>query len=809
MALLKSPEYKPLSAALLKLNCEPDELNFTDTRTVKPVDGIIGQERALKAIKLGVEIKSRGYNIFVAGLSGTGKATTVKKVLETISPDATGLNDYAYVNNFCDEDRPRLLVLQPGDAEKFKKELNSAIKFLQNNIPKVLESEPFLKKKQKLIDRFNHIQVALRSKFEERLNKESFTLGEVTVGDAPRPEIMPLIDKQPVLIQQLGDLIKEEKISDKKAEEFVAKYTGFQQELLQMFKKTMEIKRKTEKDIIALEVDSVDHLLQVTLDSIKEDFNYPVIHEHLDELRIDILENLDVFKAQTQQVPQTGEGFAVDFLKPYEVNIILDNSGITRCPVVVETSPNFSNLFGTIEKFSDGRGGWYADFTCIKSGSILNANGGYLVIHATDAFSEPGVWKTLKRVLLFGKLEIQDLAGSSQYSSTGMKPEPIDINTKVIMIGNSYIYSLLSGQEDDFNKIFKVKADFDYEMKRSEQAIGEYARMVKKLVEQESLLEFDKAAIAKIVEFGSRHAGTKNKLTTRFAYIADLAREASFWAKDNGAGVVTGYDVQQAYNAAIERHGLYESKMKEMYSTGDILVDVDGEKVGQINGLAVYGTDKFSFGKPVRITASAALGKGDIINVEREAGLSGNTHNKGLLIISGYFREMFGKRVPPTFSASIVFEQGYGMIDGDSASVTEICVLISALSGVPIKQYFAITGSVNQKGEIQPIGGVNEKIEGFYGVCREKRLTGKQGVIIPHQNVKDLMLADEVVEAVNAGNFRVYSVTTVEEALELLTGMRAKKILKDGTYDNKSIYGKVEKNLFEMKKIAGLYKNEN
>ena len=442
-----------------------------------------------------------------------------------------------------------------------------------------------------------------------------------------------------------------------------------------------------------------------------------------------------------------------------------------------------------------------ADFTKIKAGSLLRANGGYLVINAMDALSEPGVWKSLKRILLYGVLEIQDMANLYQFSPSILKPEPIEIDAKVIMIGNNYICSVLSAYEDDFNKIFKVKADFDYEMERTEHALDEYARIIKKLIQEEKLKEFDKTAIAKIVEYGARYAGEKNKLTTRFAYIADLARESNFWAHDSGEKLVTNYHVEQAYHSAKDRHGLYESKLSKMIQDGTILIDTAGTRVGTINGLAVYESGHYSFGKPTRITATVSLGTGNIINVEREAGLSGNTHNKGILIISGYFRETFGLRTPLSFTASLVFEQGYGMIDGDSASITEICALLSAISKIPIKQSLAITGSVNQKGDIQPIGGVNEKIEGFYDVCKARGLDGSHGVIIPVQNVKDLMLKDEVIQSVKKNKFHVYSISKVEEAIEILTGISAGKKSVAGKYQPNTVFGEVEKELVVMKKL--------
>lgn len=800
MALLKAPKHAELKPEDLRWTCDPKIFDFDTTKTVKPMEGIIGQERALKALRIGVDLKSPGYNIFITGLSGTGKFTTIKKVLESISINHAKLYDYAYVNNFKDEDRPILLVFDAGKAIHFKKDLNRSIKFLQEKIPQVLSIDPFLSKKKQILGEYGRTQQRMMNQFEDKLRVDGFTLGQIKVGELVRPEILAVIDNQPVFIYQLDDLIRTEKISKEKAEEITTKYAGYQEELQKLFKESLKLTQDFQEKVLQLESEYAFDIASVTIENLKKKYKDEKIRDYLDQVLKNILQNLDVFKGQKPPQEETAGGVIIDYLKEYEVNIILDNSETKEQPVIVETSPTFSNLFGTIEKYSDGRGGWFADFTKIKAGSLLRANSGYLIINAMDAFSEPGVWKSLKRVLLFGQLEIQDIANLYQFSPSILKPEPINIDTKVIMIGNNYIYSILSNYEDDFNKIFKIKADFDYEMKRNDQALNEYAMVVKKIIESEKMLEFDRNAIAKIVEYGARYAGVKDKLTTRFAYIADLTREACFWAKDSGNTSVSDYHVDEAYKAWKERHGLYESKLTELIKEGSILIDTDGERVGTINGLAVYESGLFGFGKPTRITASVSLGNGNIINVEREAGLSGNTHNKGVLIITGYFRENFGKNIPLSFTASLVFEQGYGMIDGDSASITEICALISAISGIPIKQSFAITGSVNQKGEIQPIGGVNEKIEGFFDVCVNRGLSGKHGVIIPHQNVKDLMLKKEVLDAVKSGKFHIYSVSTVEEAIELLTGVKAGKKLKSAKYEPDSVFGIVEKELSAMHK---------
>ncbi len=800
MALLKARRSNELKPEDLKWTCDADVFDFENTKNVRPIEGIVGQERALKALRLGVELKSPGYNIFITGLSGTGKFTAIKQMLESITPDCSSLNDYAYVNNFKDEDRPMLLRFPAGQANKFKTDLSRAIKFLQEKIPQILAAEPFVKQKKRVFAEYGKIQQKMMGAFEEKLKKDNFTLGQVKVGELVRPEIIPVIDKQQVFVNQLDELIHSNKITQQKAEEIVTKYSSYQDELQRVFRESLKLTQNYQEKVMKIEGEFVNEFIALTLDELKKKYKMHSVREYLSQVHESILLNLEVFKGQKPARVEADGGIIIDYLKEYELNIILDNSRTKKCPVIVETSPTYNNLFGTIEKYSDGKGGWYADFTKIKAGSLLRANGGYIIINAIDAFGEPGVWKTLKRVLLFGQLEIQDVANLYQLSPSILKPEPIDVDTKVILIGNSYIYSILSSYEEDFNKIFKVKADFDYEMKRTDSTMTEYAKLIKKLIETEKLLEFDKSAIARIIEYGARYAGEKNKLTTRFAYIADLVREACFWARDNKHKMVMSNHVDDAFNSSKERHGLYESKLSEMINDGTILIDTEGARVGTINGLAVYESGKYAFGKPTRITASVALGNGNIINVERESGLSGNTHNKGVLIISGYFRETFGSRIPLSFTASLVFEQGYGMIDGDSASITEICALLSALSNIPIKQSFAITGSVNQKGEIQPIGGVNEKIEGFFDACKLKGLTGEQGVIIPVQNVKDLMLKDEIVDAVKKNKFHLHAVSKVEEAAEILTGVRAGKKLKNRKYEPNTLFGEVEKELTVMRK---------
>jgi len=796
---IRAPKHKELLHTDLKWTCNTDCFDFDTTDSIAPIEGIVGQHRAIKALKLGIDINGPGYNVFVTGLSGTGKQTTIRKLLHEFLPKTKlKLNDYAYVNNFRDGDHPTILLFPSGQGRKFKTDMKATIKFLQENISQILEKEPFLSQRKKLLAQLGKTQQKLMGTFEKKLKKDKLTLGQIKTDEVTRPELFAVIDNQPVYIQQIEEYVTSKKITRKAADTIVQKYTEHQEELYSIFKESLKLTQNFQAKLGELELKAVNKLISAAFDDLKNKYKTKKIRKYLDKSAEHVLENLDSFKIGSTPPREDGNDFD-NFFKNYQVNLILDNTSIKEIPVIIETSPTYSNLFGAIEKVNDGSGVWHSDFTKIKAGAILSANGGFLVLNAMDAINEPGVWKTLKRVMLNGKLEIQDLSSLYQINSSTLKPEPIDINCKVIMIGNNYAYSLLSTHEDDFNKIFKIKSEFDYEMTRSESALMEYARVIKKLVANEKLLEFDKSAIGKIIEYGARYAGEQNKLTTRFAYIADLTREANFWAKDVGNKIVTRDHVIKAYDSAIERHSLYESKMKEMYENNTYMIDTEGIRIGQINGLAVYGGNFYSFGKPSRITASVGLGNGSIVNVERESGLSGNTHNKGMLIISGYFREKFGKRFPLSFTASLVFEQGYGMIDGDSASVTEVCALLSSISEIPIKQSFAITGSINQKGDIQPIGGVNEKIEGYFDICQERGLTKKQGVIIPHQNVKDLMLKEEVIEAVKSKMFHIYPIKTVDEAVELLTGIKAGKLLRNFRYQAHSVYGEVERHLREMK----------
>lgn len=808
MANSKAPAHRELKPEELRWKCNPEIFEFESTEDIEPIEGILGQERALKAIRLGVDLRSPGYNIYIAGLSGSGKATTIKKMLEKITDRCPELNDYAYVNNFKDPDQPMLLKFPKGRAKEFRQDLQSAIEILKQRIPLALESDLYLTRKKNLIDEYNQKEQELMNAFDSELRKKGFSLGQIKVGEVIRPDILPLIDGNPVPIFQIEELVNQNKLSKEQAQEIFKKYQDNQQDLQLLFKKGLKISQEFQEKLQQLERESAEVIVKGIFEGLKEKYGSNSVLNFLNQVEENILYNIQIFKGAKPLGETTQQGVEIDYFSDYDVNIILDNSETEECPVIIETNPTYVNLFGTIERVSDGHGGWYSDYTNIKAGSLLKANGGYLVLNVLHLFEEPGVWKTLKRVLTYNKLEIQESPFLFSISSSSLKPQPIDIDTKVILIGSQIIYSYLSEREYDFKKMFKVKADFDYEINRTDHNIQEYAKVIKKLIKEENLLEFDKSAIAYLMEISAIFAGRQDKLTTRFSRIADVMREANFWAKDDGQKIVIDYHVQKAYRMAKERHGMLESKITEMYKDNLILIDTQGERVGQINGLAVYDADFYSFGRPTRITATVSLGSGAIINVEREAGMSGRHYNKGVLIISGYFRETFGQDMPLSFNANLVFEQSYGMVEGDSASCTEIFALLSVLSNLPLKQSIAVTGSLNQKGDVQPIGGVNEKIEGFYDICKLQGLTGTQGVIFPVQNIRDLMLKEEVIDDVKKGTFHLYPISRVEEGIEILTGVKAGRKTARG-YEVGSVFYLVEKRIKELYEKSRQIRTQN
>jgi ATP-dependent Lon protease len=798
----KKKQFRKLKADDLMWKCPLEKLKFKTTEDVEPLDEIIGQDRAIKALKIGTELFAPGYNIFVCGLTGTGRATTIRHILKKITPKAPQAPDRCYVYNFKNPDEPKLLEFPRGQAIMFKRNMEAMIFYLRRRIPKTLEDEKYIEARNRILEKYQRKEQEIFREFQRRVEKERFAIINMQVENVVRPSLVPIVGGRPMSLDQVMNLVRSGKISEEEMQKIERKYLELQTQMQEVFKKEMLLAQEMNKELEELEKEAVRSIVDGIIEEIKERFKIPKVHAYLDDVRRSILDNLQLFKAspeQQKQIPisiEQKEEF--DPFLPYRVNVVLDNSEQKDVPVIIETTPTFSNIFGTIEKVYDARGFWRTDFTKIKGGSILKADGGYLIINARDALSEPGVWKALKRTLIYRKLEIQPMDVFFQISSISLKPEPIKINTKVIMLGDPELYNLLYEFDDDFKKIFKIKADFDFEMSLTDDAINQYSRFISKLSRDENLKAFDRDAVAAVIEFGVRHAGRRDKITSKFSTIADIIREANYWADTDGSSYVLRRHVEKAIEESIERRRLVEAKIKELIAKGIIMVDVTGSRIGQVNGLSIYEMGDYTFGRPVRITASVSMGRAGIINIERESNLSGRIHDKGVLILAGYLREKYAQDKPLTLSASICFEQSYSGIDGDSASSTELYALLSALSGLPIKQGIAVTGSVNQKGDIQPIGGVNEKIEGFFDVCKAKGLTGEQGVIIPKKNISDLMLRKDVIDAVREGMFHIYPVETVDEGIEILTGVKAGRRLPKGGFEPGTVNYLVDRRLREI-----------
>jgi len=810
MTTRPAPKPTELPAAKLKWKCELSRIPFETTAQAELREGFIGQERALRALKMGAELSAPGYNVFVCGLAGTSRGGTIARMVEELHPPTKESLDRCYVNNFKLTDRPRLLALPRGQANGFKKDMQAGIDFLRRRIPQVFEGEPFQRQKGRIVERFTVREKELMDDFTRRIAREQFALGHMQVGAVALPEIFPVLEGQMVPIEDISKMVHEGKLESPMAEDIERKYEQFRQEFTVVYRKTLTLSRELASELSYLEQEAASVLVDGVIEELKEKYAGPNIAEYLEEVRHHLLDNLDPFKEREGEgehdeetpdgLPKAQGGPERDPFRVYGVNVILAHSDEDKSPVIFETTPTYANLFGTIQRAYDTRGGWSSDFMDLRGGSLLRADGGFLIMYSLEALSEVGVWRALKRTLNHNRLEIQPLEMFYPFGGSAQKPEAIDINVKVILIGDRSLYELLYEYEEDFRKIFKVRVEFDEEMAMSDGVIAEYAGRLRALSEKENLYPFDRGAFAAMLEYGVRQAGRRNKVTARFIEIADLAREAHYNAAAAGESVVRAAHVRGALSSKMERHNLIETRIREMIQEGTLLVDVEGTRVGQVNGLSVLEIGGYSFGKPVRITATAALGKTGLINIERAANLSGRFHDKGMHIIAGFLRSLFAQDKPLSLAASICFEQSYSGVDGDSASSTEIYALTSALSGIPLRQDIAVTGSMNQQGDIQAIGGVNEKIEGFFDVCRIQGLTGTQGVMIPESNVEDLMLREDVLEAVAAGKFHLWPVAKVEQGIEILTRSTAGQRNGDGTFEAGSVFALMNERLKQMAK---------
>ena len=797
-------EFPEVPVEKLRWQCHPDELGFKTTDELASCDEIIGQERAIRSIKLGLQMKSPGYNIFVAGLTGTGKTTTIKHLLEYIDLEKKIPADLCYVYNFMHPEMPKALWLSAGHGKKLAKDIDDLIDELQDKLPQIFESEEFRNRSKTELEKLKVSSVKLFENLEKQIRKEGFAVVKIEMGAVSRPDIMPVFNGQIVTWEQLQNKVEQKELSEKDFKKLSKKHETLAVELENTLRESREIEKNIIKVLKGLELQFCLPVVKALVNDVREKYKSENLDNYFNEIYDHLLENLHRFKPgddkqQDLMIKNVFTPASDDFLE-FKVNVVVDNSKLERVPVITETEPNYRNLFGTIERVPDRNGAWRTDFTKIRGGSILRANGGYLVLDLPDVLNEPGVWNALKRTLKNRKLTVQAFDPVYMNTVSALKPEAVDIDLKVVLVGDNYLFQMLYFYDEEFKKIFKIKADFDTVMARDKTAIQNYAKFIKKIIENENLKAFTSSGVAAIIEYGVLLAGRQNKLSTRFSDIADLLREASFWASDSQSETVNHEHVEKAIAEKTYRSRMVEDKIQEMIDEGTLLIETDGAKIGEVNGLSVYDLGDYSFGRPTKITAEVSMGRAGIINIEREAELSGSTHDKGVLILAGYFRGKYAQDKPLTMTASLAFEQSYSGVDGDSASSTEIYALLSVLSSLPVTQGIAVTGSVNQKGDIQPIGGVNQKIEGFFDVCKSKGLTGRQGAIIPHQNVEDLMLKPGVVEAVKAGKFHIYPVKTIDEGIEILTGVKAGKKNKKSSFPGKTVNYLVNKRLSTLAK---------
>jgi len=801
-----------------KLRWEPEgkiKDVFRAPEKIKPTKDIVGQKRAVGALELGLRLYKTGYNIYVAGMAGTGRITTIRRALEQIEIKPPQPPDRCYVYNFVDSAQPVLLTFERGKGRAFRDDMRELVRVLKVEVPKAIEAPHIQRERELIVDRYQRQEKKLFEEFAEKLKKDGFALIQMQEGGFVAPTVFPVVGNEAVSIDYLDHLVKEGKMEADERDHKTRRYKELMAELKRVLTKARALGKEMHQALDRLIQRSASTVIDGLMDDLQSNYADEKVRKYLLRVKNHILKNVDAFagKKEHETKPEGviilgGASKQEDPFWYYEVNLLYDQAQEQpeegKVPIVEENNPSYVNMFGATE-YNIGPGNfWSTDFRHIKAGSLLKADGGFLIVNALDVLRRPMVWDQLKRVLKTEKLVIQQPESYYQFAPLTIKPEPIELTVKVIMIGPTWLYHLLYAYEEDFPKTFKVLADFDTTMGLTSETVTRYAQVLKSVCDRGKLRPFTEDGLAAMVEHGIEEAGQRDRISTRFAYVTDVLREADYWAGDEGSKRIEKSHVERALKAKRERHRLTEERVQRLIEEGVILIDSEGTRIGQINGLSVYSMGHVSFGKPSRVTATTSVGKGGIINIEREAKLSGPIHDKGMFILSGYLRHKYAQREPLNLTASICFEQSYGGIDGDSASSTEIYALLSSLSGCKVRQDLAVTGSVNQLGDIQPIGGVNEKIEGFYDVCKAQGLTGKQGVIIPVQNERHLMLRKDVVEAVRKKKFRIYSVNNIDEGIELLMGKSAGKMRKDGSYPSDSVHGLVMKRLREMNESIAL-----
>ena len=790
--------------------CDTADMDFEFTDELSPLQGIIGQGRALDAIKFGLDLEKPGYNIFVTGLTGTGRASAVKAHLESMTQQkrAQGvipsLSDWCYVNNFQDPDRPKILHLTPGAGKRLSQAMDDLLKSLRVELPKAFNSEEYTERRKELEEQGRARHQQEMRELEEEARAASFALRITQMG----ANLFPVAaDGQPISPEQFLGL-------DQAVRTSIEETRGrLMQEVQGRMENIRAIEKDTQDKAAALDQEVGESCLGELFRPLNREFEKSEdVVAFLAGVKGYSLSNLRLFSEE--DLNERGEGNQAPLQPPpkqsdpyisFKVNVMVDNSAKDQAPIVIESNPNWVNLFGAIDRRAF-MGAYFSDHTMLKPGAVHKANGGYLVLNANDLMVNPGVWEGLKRVIRNKEVRLEDPAvQSGMMTPQGLRPDSMPWNGKVVVTGDENVYRTLSTHDrDDFREMFKVKAEFDSQIDLSKESVADYCSFIHSACHDEGLLHCDRTGVARIVEFGARLAADQSKLSTRFGLVKDLLIESDYWARQDGADKVSGVHVKTAIDRKAHRLNLMEERIRDLISDGTIMVDLSGEAVGQVNGLAVYDLGDFSFGRPSRITARTYAGRSGVINIEREAQLSGRIHDKGVLILSGYLGSKFAQDMPLTLSASLSFEQSYEGVDGDSASSTELYAILSSLADAPIAQGIAVTGSVNQRGEIQPIGGVNEKVEGFFDLCRVKGLTGEQGVIVPHQNVKNLMLREDVVDSIQKGDFHIYAVKTIDEGIEALTGIEAGERVPGSGYPKGTVNWRVQKRLMEL---AGVIKS--
>jgi len=778
-----------LSTDKLRWTCDENAFDFDSTLSVPALTEIVGQPRAIQSLEFGLKIESHGYNIFVSGLTGVGRMTLIKTHLEELVKFAPRPEDICFVHNFDDPDVPRALMLPPGKGCELRRHVNQLVETLREEVPRTFEGKEYEGEVQAVAQESQGRQQELLAGLEEFASERGYAIEFTKVGIT----LQPVRDGEVLDGEAIAALPEAERDAVEKSREEV------QEEVQRFLKAAKELNKETRERIDAIK----DRVGQFVVGSVVEIYRdkydeHPEVQAYLDAFQQHAVDQLSDFgeeeeKQQLPFMPMKAEPDVDKFAK-YRVNVAVDNAGTEGAPVVIETSPSYYNLFGRIERKSY-MGAMVTNFQMIKAGAILKARGGYLVVNAMDVLTSPGVWESLKKVVKHEQVRIEDLG--EQYSLVplaGMKPEPIPAKLKIIMIGSGRIYHLLQSLDEDFRKIFKVKVDFDSRMPM-EQARRDYPAFISTRVREENLLHFDRGGVAAVVEDAAREVDDRDYASARFGDVADLVREASYFASEEGAKLVARSHVERALAQKRFRSNLIEDRIRQLFADGTLLVDVAGEMAGQVNGLAVLDLGDIRFGKPSKITVKTWMGRAGVVDIEREAKLAGQIYQKGVLILSGYLGATYAQGRPLTLSASIAFEQSYEGIDGDSASSTELYALLSSLSGFPIRQGISVTGSVNQHGQVQAIGGVNEKIEGYFAICKQKGLTGDQGVMIPASNERHLMLSAEVREAVAAGSFRIWSVETIDEGVEILTGVPAGEPDEAGDYPEGTVHAAVHARL--------------